>query len=196
VSEAPSPVEDVRSSFGILVGVVVAPGLAQEVATRIADDVRVELRARFEGVSWQTAFEVDRLVEPPATVSEILDAARRRLLEGGWDVAMVVTDLPLRRGGRPVAKQASPAHGVAVVSLPALGAIKLSHRLQRTLLDAAADLIGQGWERDHADAGDRRRRRRRQRQRQGDSGGPHSYLRAAGQRRGRVLGQERSRSAG
>ncbi|MDX6533798.1 MAG: hypothetical protein QOF68_1542, partial [Gaiellales bacterium] len=112
----------------ILVGVVVAPGLAEEVAARIADDVAMELRARFQGVHWQTAFVVDRLVVPPAAVSEIFEAARRRLLEGGWDIAMVVTDLPLRRAGRPVASQASPAHGVAIVSLPALGAIKLSHR--------------------------------------------------------------------
>jgi hypothetical protein len=35
----------------------------------------------------------------------------------------------------------SPAHGVAIVSLPALGAIKLSHRLQQTMLDAAADAV-------------------------------------------------------
>jgi hypothetical protein len=143
----------------VLVGVVVAPGLAQEVASRIADDVTDELRSRFEGVDWQTAFVVDRLVIPPATVSEILDAARRRLLDGGWDVAMVVTDLPLRRAGRPVASQASPAHGVAIVSLPALGAIKLSHRLQQTMLDAAADLIGEGW--DETEMGGREGRRRR-----------------------------------
>jgi hypothetical protein len=72
---------------------------------------------------------------------------------------MVVTDLPLRRSGRPVASQASPAHGVAIVSLPALGAIKLSHRLQQTMLDAAADLIGEGW--DENRKGGRAGRRRR-----------------------------------
>lgn len=135
---------DPCSSPCVAVGVVVAPGLAREVAERIADDVASELRRRFEGIEWQTAFVVDRLVSPPATISEIFHSARQRLLDRGWDVAMVVTDLPLRRAGRPVASQASPAHGVAVVSLPALGAIKLSHRLQRTIVEAAEDLIGEG----------------------------------------------------
>jgi hypothetical protein len=146
----------------VLVGVVVAPGLAREVASRIADDVAAELRTRFRGISWRTAFEVSRLVEPPAAVTELFDAARRRLLEGNWDLALVVTDLPLRRRGRPLPRQVSPTHGVAIVSLPALGAIKLSHRLQRTLIDAAADLIGEGWEGD----GDRDRRGARRRRRE------------------------------
>ncbi|MDX6534359.1 MAG: hypothetical protein QOF68_2103 [Gaiellales bacterium] len=99
-----------------------APGLAEEVAARIADDVAMEPRARFQGVHWQTAFVVDRLVVPPATVSEIFEAARRRLLEGGWDIAMVVTDLPLRRAGRPVASQArAPRTGLRSSPCPLSG---------------------------------------------------------------------------
>ena len=42
-------------------------------------------------------FEVDRLVEPPALTTDLIDAARRKLLERGWVLAVVVTDLPLKR---------------------------------------------------------------------------------------------------
>src|SRR6185437_14690786 len=47
--------------------------------------------------------------------------ARRRLLRSHWHLALVVTDLSLRDNGKPVSRRASRTHGVAVVSLPALG---------------------------------------------------------------------------
>jgi hypothetical protein len=95
-------------------------------------------------VEWKTALAVDRLVSPPADTTEIVDAARRRLLDEHWDLAIVVTDLPLRVGRRPVRRQVSPTHGIAVVSLPALGALHLAHRLRRTLLDLVGELVGDG----------------------------------------------------
>ena len=54
--------------------------------------------ARSSGaVGWRTVFEVDRLVEPPALTTDLIDAARRKLRERGWDLAVVVTDLPLKQ---------------------------------------------------------------------------------------------------
>jgi hypothetical protein len=50
-------------------------------------------------------------------MTEIIDAARRKLLDANWDLGVVVTDLPLRVGRRPVSRQVSPTHGIAVVSL-------------------------------------------------------------------------------
>jgi hypothetical protein len=38
---------------------------------------------------------VDRLVVPPVPTTEIVDAARRKLLDQNWDLAVIVTDLPL-----------------------------------------------------------------------------------------------------
>jgi hypothetical protein len=55
---------------------------------------------------------------------------------------VVITDLPLKRNGRPVALHVSPSHGVAVVSLPALGALHLRRRLHRTLLELVRGLVG------------------------------------------------------
>ena len=61
-----------------------------------------------------------------------------------WDLGVVVTDLPLRVGRRPVSRQVSPTHGIAVVSLPALGALHLAPRLRRTLLELVGELVGDG----------------------------------------------------
>ena len=64
------------------------------------------------------------------------------MLERGWDLAIIVTDLPFRLGGRPVSRHVSRTHGVALVSLPALGLLHLKQRLRRALSEIAGDLIG------------------------------------------------------
>jgi hypothetical protein len=50
----------------------------------------------------------------------------------------------LRVGRRPVSRQVSPTHGIAVVSLPALGAVHLTQRLRWTLLALVGELVGTG----------------------------------------------------
>jgi hypothetical protein len=144
----------------IVLGVIVAPGLARDVTAKIASELAHDLEALELGVEWRTELAVDRLVAPPAQTTEIIDAARRKLLDEDWDLGVVVTDLPLRVGRRPVSRQVSPTHGIAVVSLPALGALHLAPRLRRTLLELVGELVGDGggqWSGDGALARLRRR---------------------------------------
>ena len=126
----------------VVLGVIVAPGLARDVTAKIAAELGDDLRALDTGVDWRTELTVDRLVAPPVQTTEIIDAARRKLLDANWDLGVVVTDLPLRVGRRPVSRQVSPTHGIAVVSLPALGALHLAPRLRRTLLELVGELVG------------------------------------------------------
>jgi hypothetical protein len=126
----------------VVLGVIVAPGLARDVTAKIATELGDDLRALDTGVDWRTELTVDRLVVPPAQTTEIIDAARRKLLDANWDLGVVVTDLPLRLGRRPVSRQVSATHGIAVVSLPALGALHLVPRLRRTLLELVGELVG------------------------------------------------------
>ena len=126
----------------IALGVIVAPGFARELTAKIAGELADDLDALDLGVEWRTELAVDRLVAPPAQTTEIIEAARRRLLDEDWDLGIVVTDLPLRVGRRPVSRQVSQTHGIAVVSLPALGALHLAPRLRRTLHELVGDLVG------------------------------------------------------
>jgi len=128
----------------IVLGVIVAPGLAREVTAKIASELAHDLEALDLGVEWRTELAVDRLIAPPAQTREIIDAARRKLLDEDWDLGVLVTDLPLRVGRRPVSRQVSPTHGIAVVSLPALGALHLAPRLRRTLVKLVGELVGGG----------------------------------------------------
>jgi hypothetical protein len=100
-----------------------------------------DLRQAYDDVAWETELAEDRLVVPPAPLTELVEAARVALLEADWNLGLVVTDLPLRVGGRPVSRHISPTHGIAVVSLPALGPLHLRQRLRRTLVDVVGELI-------------------------------------------------------
>jgi hypothetical protein len=124
--------------------VLVAPGLPEEVSTRIADDLAEDLREAYGALGWRTEFVVDRLAVPPAETTQLVEAARRALLERRWDFAVVVTDLPLRHGSRPVSRHVSRTHRVALVSLPALGPLHLKRRLRLVLRELAGELVGAG----------------------------------------------------
>jgi hypothetical protein len=143
----------------VVLGVAVAPGLARDVTADVVAELEDDLQRHHGSVDWRTELAVDRLVEPPAPMTELFDAARRAVLEHDWDLGIVVTDLPLRFRGRPVSRHVSPTHGVAVVSLPALGALRLRGRLRRTLLELVDELLGDGSERLRALAPEPRRPR-------------------------------------
>ncbi len=126
----------------VTLGVIVAPRLERDVPPELGEQLVEDLARRHPSVDWRTELVVDRLVEPPARVTDILDDARRGLLRRQWHLAVVVTDLPLRVNGRPVARRASRTHGVALVSLPALGPLHVRPRLRRALVELVDALLG------------------------------------------------------
>jgi hypothetical protein len=127
----------------VRVGVVNAPALSDELTAGLVDDIRVELEARFPEVRWAFHLLDDGLVEPPAEDSEIVGAARQLLLTRAWDLVVVLTDLPLMVVRRPVVAHASPMHGVAVLSVPALGTLAVRRRLRDAVLRLIGALLGE-----------------------------------------------------
>jgi hypothetical protein len=124
-------------------GVVNAPALSDELSAGLVDDIRGELEARFPDASWHFQLLDDGLVEPPADDSQIVGAARQLLLARAWDLVVVLTDLPLRPARRPVVAHASPMHGVAVLSVPALGTLAVRRRLRDAVLRLIGALLGE-----------------------------------------------------
>jgi hypothetical protein len=120
----------------VRIGIIAAPGTASEVASVLALDLPERLARSVPGVAWEIEQIQDRLAEPPARDAEIVSAARQRLVEHGWNLAICLTDLPLTVHRRPVVAHASRTHGVAVISLPALGP-----RLRTRAADVAARLV-------------------------------------------------------
>jgi uncharacterized membrane protein len=126
----------------IQLGLVVSPLVDAELAARLRDDVHAALAGRYDDVSWDVQLVHDHLVPPPAHVTELVDAARARLLADDWDLAVLVTEAPLRLRRRPLVTHASRTHGVALVSLPALGLVQRRRRLRDAVIEAVGTLLG------------------------------------------------------
>jgi hypothetical protein len=142
-----------RPKPDVTVGVVTAPSVSDALTPELVEGIRRELTARLPDVRWQIQLLDDGLVEPPADDSEIVRAARQTLLTRGWDLMVVLTDLPLRVARRPVVAHASPVHGVAVLSVPALGTVAVRRRVREALFRLIDALLGETDD----DAGDDRR---------------------------------------
>ena len=68
------------------------------------------------------------------------------MLRERWELAVALTDLPLRIGRRPVVADASATHGVAVISLPALGAVQMRRRAREAIVRLVDGLVGESLE--------------------------------------------------
>ena len=127
----------------IVLGLVGAPGAAFSLARDLADaGLGEELERRLPGAKWQVEVEEARLVQPPATDTAIVDAARRLLLDRGWDAVVCLTDLPLHVHRRPVVAHANPVQNVAIVSVPAFGAVVARTRIREAIVRLLERLIG------------------------------------------------------
>jgi uncharacterized membrane protein len=124
------------------VALFATPTLPEDAAAQLAVELGTALSKRYPDVCWEVALSVEPLADRPAHLTELVDAARSRLLEEDADLAIAVTELPLRLGRRPLLSHASPTHGVALVSLPALGPLRRDRRLLDAATDAIAVLVG------------------------------------------------------
>jgi hypothetical protein len=121
------------------VGVVADPGLPAEVAAALAAHGLAEHLAAEIGpcLRWvvETVSAVLPLNEDGIVPLAELAAVRRR--RQGWDVVVYLTDLPRRSGTQPVVADLSITHAVALISLPAVGWV----RLRRCVRDVVVYLL-------------------------------------------------------
>ena len=144
----------------IVLGLVGDPGAAFALVRELVDtELHCELDERLPGARWCIEVVEGRLVQPPATDAQIVEAARRTLLEKGWDVVICLTDLPLHVEQRPVVAHANPVRNVAIVSVPALGARGARHRIRETIVRLLVRLIAGSVELHGSHGGGRSSRR-------------------------------------
>src|SRR5690242_15205933 len=125
----------------VKIGIVSDPGLAEAVGADVAGRLPGVLEQRVRGeIEWT----VHHRCHPVATgeQSRLADFAVKDLPgEPTWDVTVVLTDLPRRDGTVPVPSETSAEARLVVVSLPALGALRLSRRVERVIVTAVAELL-------------------------------------------------------
>ncbi len=73
----------------------------------------------------------------------------------GWGLLVLITDLPRRAGRKPVVAGIDVAHGVAMISLPALGAVLVRRRPRALMTRVVRQLVSQrlGIDGDHGGRG-------------------------------------------
>ena len=130
----------------VVVGLIADPGLASDLVARMATELPVSLDAAVSGHRWR----VETAQGPVGLDSEgllpMLNHGAALRARHGWDIVVLVTDLPRRTGTQPLVSDYGSADGVGLVSLPALGAFGLRRRLRR----AVVDLVAHGLLAEHA----------------------------------------------
>ncbi|WP_030765204.1 hypothetical protein [Streptomyces albidoflavus] len=89
-------------------------------------------------------FEVKAVREPLTAGAQDPSTLMHRMVERksaeNWDIIVALTDLPLHAQGRMLAVEVSHEHGVALLCLPALGALRLRRRAQQVVEEAVLSL--------------------------------------------------------
>ena len=144
VAEGPgaASVPDTKPGSELVIGLLAAPGPASELTESLVGEIADRLAGQLPGVRWRVEFVSDRLVQPPTDLSELVAAGRRMLLERGWHLAVCVTDLPLQTARRPMIAHVSATHGVAVLSMPALGPVSVRKRTAETIVRLVGHILG------------------------------------------------------
>jgi hypothetical protein len=140
----------------VSVGVLADKGLPERVITAIVDDLPGVFAARMSGgTRWRVEHRVEQLPLDEDGDIPMRALSQRHRQEQGWDLLVLVTDLPRRVGRKPVVAGIDVEHGVAMISLPALGAVLVRRRTRALLTRVVRQLVSQrlGLEGDHGGRG-------------------------------------------
>ncbi|RSS82940.1 hypothetical protein [Streptomyces sp. WAC06614] len=114
--------------------------------TDIARRMTRALSGRLADKAGQGRFDVKVVSEPFSAGTEDPPTLMRRIKDRGstedWDIVVALTDLPLHAHGRRLVADLSHDHGLALLSLPSLGGLRLQTRARRAVEEAVLDLAG------------------------------------------------------
>src|SRR3954452_37657 len=127
----------------VLLGLVAPSGMPRDIADEIAADLPGRLGDQVGDVKWQGRVAGAERAETTPTTEALKQSVRRRMQDEGWDLAVGLTDLPLRANRRPVIAHASAVYRVGLLSVPALGARSVPRRAMRAVLNLVEGLLGE-----------------------------------------------------
>ncbi|WP_458249492.1 hypothetical protein [Streptomyces sp. MAI_2237] len=115
--------------------------------TDIAQGIARALPDRLAEKSGQgRRFDIEVVTEPFTSGTEDVATLMCRMIDRGsaenWDIVVALTDLPLHSHGRKLVVDLSHEHGLALLSLPSLGGLRLQTRARRAVEEAVLSLSG------------------------------------------------------
>ncbi|MER6287598.1 hypothetical protein [Streptomyces sviceus] len=124
-----------------VVALLADPDAPTEIAQRMARTLPARLAHK--SVQGQR-FDVEVVSEPFTARTEDLPTLMRRIMDRGraesWDIVVALTDLPLHSQGHKLVVDLSHDHGLALLSLPTLGGLRLQTRARRVVEEAVLSL--------------------------------------------------------
>src|SRR4051795_11954805 len=147
----------------VVLGLVAPSGMPRELADEIAGELPGRLGDQVGDVKWQVRVASAERAETTPSTETLKQSVRRRMQDEGWDLAIGLTDLPLRADRRPVTAHASAMYRVGLLSVPALGARSVPRRAMHAVLNLVEGLLGEevGRGGDAGETGRTHRMRRR-----------------------------------
>ncbi|MBF6423110.1 hypothetical protein IU440_00285 [Nocardia cyriacigeorgica] len=114
----------------VTVGMVADPDLPARLAHQLGERLPGLLARRDDDVDWKVEVFYDPFEAMHPDDDHLIDKAAQHVAHTDWDLALCLTDLPLRTDDAVVLASLDRRHHVALISLPALGGWRLRHRLQ------------------------------------------------------------------
>jgi hypothetical protein len=137
----PTPDGTAADPGRLVVGILADEGLPATTAEALVDDLPGLLTHRLsDQVEWDVRVEVQVLALDEQGEIPMIRLAEQQRESSGWDLAVLLTDLPRRAGTQPIVSDYSAEHGVALLSFPALGALALRHRARDLLVHLVGHL--------------------------------------------------------
>jgi hypothetical protein len=140
-----APVDDMNAELQAgdrqVLGLLADPGAPAEMASRIADDLAEASAEHRDGTErWAVRTQVRTL--PPLTESygDLADVARGCMDDEQWDAVVCLTDSPLRDGRYALIADLLRGSRIAVLSLPAFGALPLRRHVGAVAAELTQEL--------------------------------------------------------
>lgn len=119
----------------IKVGIIAAPGFPMQLSEKLSADLPSTLnRALEQDITWNFQCVENPLIGSAEDVNKSLDFAKSIKDKHQWDYAIVVTDLPIVEGKKVVVGNLDEPMATGLVSIPALGFIRVKQKLKQCLL--------------------------------------------------------------
>lgn len=130
-------VTEISDSGTVVIGVVADPDLPASLARDLARSLPAALTREDDGTEWRVEVFDDPFEAMYPDVEYVIDKAARHVRDTSWDLALCLTDLPMRSDNGVMLASLDLRHHVALIPLPALGGLRLRSRLR----DLAAGVV-------------------------------------------------------
>ena len=120
----------------VTVGLLADPDTPTDLAQELAEELPELLAAKVDDShEWVIEVHSSPFSAQTEDSGTLVGRVARRARREGWDIAIGLTELPIRAGGRPLVADASSSLRAAVISLPALGGLRMRSRARTALVD-------------------------------------------------------------